>query len=188
MAGTSRRSAPMRRLKRSSRMVACSACMRCDASWTTFSRRAGALSRTPRERSRSPATARRGKCWRCRAVRRRGGARRRGPRHRRVRSPLGGTGTAYAGRSADASWRHGRARGEAGTGAASACAASATGSWRRTLGRLGNICLWSGRLDEAHSYYAGVLERLRDRPSPAGSPHAWQPRDHLMSGVVPPRR
>jgi len=28
----------------------------------------------------------------------------------------------------------------------------------RLLGRLGNICLWSGRLDEAHSYYAGALE------------------------------
>ena len=31
----------------------------------------------------------------------------------------------------------------------------------RILGRLGNICLWSGRLDEAHSYYAGALESAR---------------------------
>ena len=31
----------------------------------------------------------------------------------------------------------------------------------RLLGRLGNICLWSGRLDEAHSYYAGALENAR---------------------------
>ncbi len=31
----------------------------------------------------------------------------------------------------------------------------------RILGRLGNICLWSGRLDEAHSHYASALEGAR---------------------------
>ena len=31
----------------------------------------------------------------------------------------------------------------------------------RILGRLGNICLWSGRLDAAHSYYADALESAR---------------------------
>lgn len=31
----------------------------------------------------------------------------------------------------------------------------------RILGRLGNICLWSGRLGEAHSYYTGALESAR---------------------------
>ena len=32
----------------------------------------------------------------------------------------------------------------------------------RILGRLGNICLWEGRLGEAHVHYAAALDRFRD--------------------------
>jgi len=61
----------------------------------------------------------------------------------------------------------------------------------RLMGRLGNICLWSGRLDEAHSYYAGALEsacaighRLLEARMHGNLAITWHERGHPDEAVA----
>lgn len=61
----------------------------------------------------------------------------------------------------------------------------------RLMGRLGNICLWAGRLDEAHSYYAGALDgacaighRLLEGRMHGNLAIAWHERGHPDEAVA----
>ena len=61
----------------------------------------------------------------------------------------------------------------------------------RLMGRLGNICLWSGRLDEAHSYYADALEsacaighRLLEARMHGNLAITWHERGHPDEAVA----